>query len=405
MIKAELLSPAGNFEKLKTALYFGADAVYVGGKALSLRAQADNFDNESLKKAIAYTHERGKKIYVAVNVFAHNRDLDKAEEFLRFLESAGADAVIASDPGIIALCRAVAPRLAVHISTQANNTNKYSVRFWSEAGAERVVLARELSFAEIKDIHEHNPSVELECFIHGAMCISYSGRCLLSEYFNHRDANQGDCVQACRWQYAIREVGRDGDFYDISEDERGTYILNSKDLNMIDYIGDFVNSGVTSFKIEGRMKSEYYLATVVNAYRRAIDEYYAKGEEYKNNRLYNQELEKTAHRAFTTAYMLGENKSTVNHDNSQSKGTGTFIGMVRGYDKERGEAIVEMRNRFKVGDELEVLSPTDTFNKKLVVGEMSDLRGERVEDAKIVQQILKIKTELPLQEGDILRKV
>ncbi len=405
MIKAELLSPAGNFEKLKTALYYGADAVYVGGKALSLRAQADNFDNEQLKMAIDYTHEKGKKIYVAVNIFAHNKDLDKAEEFLKFLESVGADAVIVSDPGLIALSKAVAPKLPIHVSTQANNTNKYSVNFWAKVGAERVVLARELSFAEIKDIHEHNPSVELECFIHGAMCISYSGRCLLSEYFNHRDANQGDCVQACRWQYSIREVGRDGDYYDISQDERGTYILNSKDLNMIDYIGDFISSGVTSFKIEGRMKSEYYLATVVNAYRRAIDEYYKLGENYKNNRLYAEELEKTAHRAFTTAYMLGENANTVNHDNSQSKGTGTFIGMVKGYDSQAKQALVEMRNRFKVGDELEVLSPTDSFNKKIIVKDMFNLKGERVEDAKIVQQLLKISTDLNLQEGDILRRV
>ena len=405
MIKTELLSPAGNFEKLKTALYYGADAVYVGGKALSLRAQADNFSNEELLEAISYTHQRGKKIYVAVNIFARDKDLDKAEEFLKFLNTSGADAVILSDPGIIALCKRVAPNLAIHISTQANNTNKYTVDFWGQTGAERVVLARELSFEEISAIHEYNPSVELECFIHGAMCISYSGRCLLSEYFNKRDANQGDCVQACRWKYSIREAGRDGDFYDIEQDDRGTYILNSKDLNMIDYIGKFISSGVTSFKIEGRMKSEYYLATVVNAYRRAIDAYFAEGENYKNNRLYSEELEKTAHRAFTTAYMLGENPLTVNHDNSQSKGTGVFIAMVKGYDKESGEVIVEMRNRFKVGEQLEILSPNDTFNKKLKVEHMTNLKGEIVEDAKIVQQILKIKTDLPLQEGDILRRV
>ena len=212
MKRAELLSPAGNFEKLKTALCYGADAVYVGGQALSLRAQADNFSNEELLEAISYTHERGKKIYVAVNVFAHDRDLDKAEEFLKFLEKAGADAVIVSDPGIISLCKRVAPKLAIHVSTQANNTNKYTVDFWRQVGAERVVLARELSFEEIGKIHEYNPEVELECFIHGAMCISYSGRCLLSEYFNKRDANQGDCVQACRWKYSIREAGRDGTF-------------------------------------------------------------------------------------------------------------------------------------------------------------------------------------------------
>lgn len=405
MKRVELLSPAGNFEKLKTALYYGADAVYVGGKALSLRAQADNFSNEELIEAIKYTHERGKKIYVAVNIFAHDRDLKKAEEFLTFLNDSGADAVIVSDPGIIALCKRVAPKLAIHISTQANNTNKYSVDFWHQIGAERVVLARELSFEEIGKIHQYNPQVELECFIHGAMCISYSGRCLLSEYFNKRDANQGDCVQACRWKYSIREAGRDGDYYDIEQDDRGTYILNSKDLNMIEHIGEFISSGVCSFKIEGRMKSEYYLATVVNAYRRAIDAYYQSGEDYKNNRLYNDELEKTAHRAFTTAYMLGENPITVNHDNSQSKGTGVFIAMVKGYDSQTNEVIVEMRNRFKVGEELEVLSPNDTFNKKLKIEHMTNLKGEVVEDAKIVQQELKIKTDLPLQEGDILRRV
>ena len=277
--------------------------------------------------------------------------------------------------------------------------------FWRQVGAERVVLARELSFEEIGKIHEYNPEVELECFIHGAMCISYSGRCLLSEYFNKRDANQGDCVQACRWKYSIREAGRDGDFYDIEQDDRGTYILNSKDLNMIDHIGDFIGSGVTSFKIEGRMKSEYYLATVVNAYRRAIDAYYQEGENYKNNRLYSDELEKTAHRAFTTAYMLGENPLTVNHDNSQSKGTGVFIAIVKGYDEEKKEAIVEMRNRFKLKEELEVLSPNDTFNKKLTIEHMTSLGGEPVEDAKIVQRLLRIKTDLPLREGDILRRV
>jgi len=248
MQKVELLSPAGNFEKLKTAFYYGADAVYVGGKNLSLRAQADNFSNEELIKATAYAHNLGKKIYVTVNIFAHNRDLELAENFIAFLESIGVDGAIMSDPGLISLALTKYPKLPVHISTQANITNKYIAEFWHKLGAERVVLARELSLKEIKEIKEYNPNLELEAFIHGAMCISYSGRCLLSEYFNHRDANQGDCVQACRWNYAIREVGRDGDYYEISENDRGTYILNSKDLNMIDYIADFINAGVVSFK-------------------------------------------------------------------------------------------------------------------------------------------------------------
>jgi len=404
MQKVELLSPAGNFEKLKTAFYYGADAVYVGGKNLSLRAQADNFSNEELIKATAYAHNLGKKIYVTVNIFAHNRDLELAENFIAFLESIGVDGAIMSDPGLISLALTKYPKLPVHISTQANITNKYIAEFWHKLGAERVVLARELSLKEIKEIKEYNPNLELEAFIHGAMCISYSGRCLLSEYFNHRDANQGDCVQACRWNYAIREVGRDGDYYEISENDRGTYILNSKDLNMIDYIADFINAGVVSFKIEGRMKSEYYLATVVNAYRRAIDAYYKLGEEYKKDRLYNQELEKTAHRAFTTAYMLGENKNTVNHLNSQSKGTCVFMAVVKGYDETTSEIIVEMRNRFKVGDTLEVLSPSDNFNKKITITEMRDLNGKVVEDAKIVQQVLKIKSDVKLSQGDILRK-
>ena len=404
MQKVELLSPAGNFEKLKTAFYYGADAVYVGGKNLSLRAQADNFTNEDLVEATNYAHNLGKKIYVTVNIFAHNKDLDLAEEFIAFLEKIGVDGAIMSDPGLINLALTKYPKLPVHISTQANITNKYIANFWHKQGAERVVLARELSLKEIKEIKDYNPNLELEAFIHGAMCISYSGRCLLSEYFNHRDANQGDCVQACRWNYAIREVGRDGDYYEIAENDRGTYILNSKDLNMIDYIADFINAGVVSFKIEGRMKSEYYLATVVNAYRRAIDAYYKVGEEYKKDHLYNDELEKTAHRAFTTAYTLGENKNTVNHINSQSKGTSVFMAVVKGYDTETSEIIVEMRNRFKVGDTLEVLSPSDNFNKKITITEMRDTNGKVVEDAKIVQQILKIKSDIVLAEGDILRK-
>lgn len=405
MNRVELLAPAGNFSKLKTAIYYGADAVYVGGKSFSLRALSDNFTDEELTQAVKYVHEKGKKIYVTVNIFARNADFEKAKNYFVFLQNIGVDAAIVSDTGLIYIARKVAPKLKIHLSTQANTTNKYTAKFWQEYGLDRVILARELSLKEIGEISAFNEGLEIEAFIHGAMCISYSGRCLMSNYFTGRDSNRGECVQACRWEYSIREKSKDGDFYDVQEDGRGTYIMNSKDLNMIDYIAGFINAGVCSFKIEGRMKSEYYLATVINAYRRAIDDYYKIGEKYKENPIYNAELCKTAHRAFTTAYMLGDNKQTVNYDNSQSKGDSTFIALVLGYDKENKTALVEMRNRFKEGDVLEVLSPSEQFNEKITVGEMYDEKGERVSDAKIVQQKLRLKTDIVLNEGDILRSV
>jgi putative protease len=277
------------------------------------------------------------------------------------------------------------------------------VEFWAKHGVKRAILARELSFDEIKEIHEKNPDMEIETFIHGAMCISYSGRCLLSDYRAGRPSNRGECVQACRWQYEIREKNSQGLYMTMEEDERGTYIMNSKDLCLVDYIGELDKAGVISFKIEGRMKSEYYLATVVNAYRRAIDEYYIHGEEYKNNPLYRSELEKMAHREYTTAYTLGDNDKTVNYNDSQTKGACKFIAVVT--EDSNGEfAEIEMRNRFLVGDELEILSPSDCFNKKIIVEKMQDEKGEDVLDAKIVQQKLKLYTKLPLKKGDILRK-
>ena len=403
MKKLELLAPAGNFSKLKTAIYYGADAVYVGGKNFSLRAYANNFTNEELKTATEYVHLHGKKIYVTVNIFAKNNDLVKAEEYFKYLESIKVDAVIVTDAGLISLCKKVAPSLEIHLSTQANTTNKYTVEFWGNQGIKRVVLARELSFNDIAEISSHNKNVEIEAFIHGAMCISYSGRCLLSNYLNGRDANRGECVQACRWNYSLREKSKDGDWFDVEEDERGTYILNSKDLNLIDHIADMANAGVTSFKIEGRMKGEYYLATVINAYRRAIDAYYLEGSDYKNNSLYQNELLKTFHRAFTKAYTLGGNDETVNYGDSQSAGDSVFTALVLGYDNDKKANIIEMRNRFKVGDELEVLSPTSNFNKKFVVEKMENEQGEEVLDAKLVQQKLYLYTSLVLSAGDMLR--
>ncbi len=404
MKKVELLAPAGNFSKLKTALYYGADAVYVGGKSFSLRAFSNNFTDDELKEAVIYTHNLNKKIYVTVNVYAKNSDFERLETYLPFLYEIGVDGVIVSDPGIIYIAKKVAPKLELHLSTQANTQNAYSSKFWEEQGVKRIVLARELSLSEIKEISNGLNGTELEAFIHGAMCISYSGRCLLSGYLTGRDGNRGECVQACRWNYAIKEVGKDGNFYPVEEDERGTYILNSKDLNLLDYIGQMVSAGINSFKIEGRMKGEYYLATVINAYRRAIDEYYKIGDKYKENPLYQTELKKTFHRAFTTAYAFGKNDDTVNYENSQSTGNSLFIASVLGYDQTKKAVILEMRNRFKVGDVLEVLSPSDNFNKKIIVERLEDENGNQVSDAKVVQQKLLLYTDLQLQKGDILRR-
>ena len=399
----ELLSPAGDMSKLKTALYYGADAVYIGGKSFSLRAIAGNFTNEEIIEAVKYTHSLNKKLYVTVNIFGRNGDFESAGEYFVFLEKAGIDGVIVSDPGLIMLAKEVAPNLTIMISTQANLLNYKAVEFWKNQGAKRVILARELSKKEIKVISEKVPDVEIETFIHGAMCISYSGRCLLSDYRTGRSSNRGACVQACRWNYEIREKDSNGGFMEIEEDERGTYILNSKDLNLLDYIKELDEAGVTSFKIEGRMKSEYYLATVVNAYRRAIDAYLEQGEKYKENPLYQNELKKTAHREFTTAYFLGDNDRTVNYDDSQSKGTHKFIATVLEGNDGKDSAIIEMRNRFKIGDELEVLSPSESFNKIIKGQKLEDQKGARVEDAKLVQQKLRLYTDVKLCTGDILR--
>ncbi|MBQ6727696.1 MAG: U32 family peptidase [Clostridia bacterium] len=401
MNKIELLAPAGDFNKLKTAFYYGADAVYIGGKELGLRANAGNFTDEELKEAVSYAHERGKKIYITVNILARNSDIDKAAEYFKFLEKINVDGAIISDAGLISVAKEVAPNLPLNISTQASVFNYKAVEFWFKQGVKRVILARELSLKEIAEIHARVPDIEIETFIHGAMCISFSGRCLLSDYRAGRPSNRGECVQACRWNYEIREKGSSGAFMEMEEDDRGTYILNSKDLNLSDYIAELSDAGVCSFKIEGRMKSEYYLATVINAYRRALDAYYKFGKDYVKDGFYRIELEKTAHREFTTAFLLGENDRTENFTDSQSRGTHKFVATVLSAGD--GYAIVEMRNRFKIGDELEVLSPTDNFNKIIKVGKMETENGEEIEDVKIVQQKIKLFTDLRLYSGDILR--
>ena len=403
MNRIELLSPAGDMNKLKTAFYFGADAVYIGGKHFSLRALAGNFTDEEIVEAVEFAHSLNKKVYVTVNIFGRNDDISKAEEYFKFLESAKVDGAIVSDTGLIYLARQVAPNLSINLSTQANTLNYKTVEFWQGQGLKRVILARELSLDEIAEIKNKVPEMEIETFIHGTMCISYSGRCLLSNYFNGRDANRGECVPACRWHYEIREKTKEGDFYPIEEDDRGTYILISKDLNMMEHIGDMIKAGIVSFKIEGRMKSEYYLATVINAYRRAIDEYVKIGDDYSKNSMFYDELLKTNHRVFTTAYMFGDNEKTVNYTDTQSTGNRQFIANVIG-DGNGEYFTVQMRNRFKKGDVLEVLSPSENFNKTFVVDKVTDEEGNEVEDAKIVQQTLRVYSNLMLKAGDILRR-
>lgn len=411
MTRCELLAPAGNLNKLKLAFYYGADAVYVGGKSFSLRTFADNFTDEELAEGIAFAHARGKKVYVAVNIFARNADFAQLPGYFRTLERLGADAVLVSDLGVFRACREAAPSLPIHISTQANTTNSQSAAMWKELGASRVVLARELSLEEIAKIHEENPGLELEAFVHGAMCISYSGRCLLSDYLDGRSSNRGACVQACRYRYEIRtqECRNDG-WTEVQEDEKGTYFLNSKDLNMSAHLSELEQAGVCSFKIEGRMKSEYYLATVVNAYRRILD-----GGDLQT---LQEELSCAAHRDYTTAYMLGENSKTVSYDNSQTKGTCEFIAVVRGYESPEngfengsgdgtgrcGRVYAEMRTRFYEGDVLEILSPSDAFGKEIVVTHMKDSTDAPCADAKRVQEIVSFDCSYALHEGDILRR-
>ena len=395
-MNVELLAPAGNFSKLKTALYFGADAAYIGGKDFSLRSFADNFSREEISEAVRLAHSLGKKIYVTANIFAKNADMAQMEDYFAFLDGVGVDAAIISDSGVFYAAKKSAPKLPIHISTQANLTNKYAVKFWREQGAIRAVLARELSLEEIAEIHAFVPEMELEAFVHGAMCISYSGRCLLSNYLAGRESNRGECVQACRWNYQIRKSDdkSDSGWLDTQEDGRGTYILNSKDLNMSAHLKELEKAGVRSFKIEGRMKSEYYLATVINAYRRCIDSGYGE--------TVGRELLTAAHRDYTTAYAFGENAQTVNYSDSQAKGDCNYIANV--LDCNDGFITVEMRGRFKVGDELEVLSPSENFAKRFVVELAYIGADEQVSDCKLVQQKYRIPCPYKLDKGDILRR-
>jgi len=402
----ELLAPAGNMEKLKTALNYGADACYFAGTRFGLRAMSSNFSNDELRESVEYAHSLNKKCYITVNILAHNADFDGLKEYLEFLQEIKVDGVIVSDLGIMSFVKNYAPNLELHVSTQASITNKYSAMEYVKLGAKRLVLARELSLAEIKEIRDYIPKdIDLECFVHGAMCISYSGRCLLSNYMTGRDSNRGACVQACRFQYTIKETTRkcSGD-YEIQEDDKGTYILNSKDMCLIEYVDKLIEAGITSFKIEGRMKSPYYVATVVNAYRRAIDLYYSNPNNFECPKELVEEVEKTSHRRFTTGFYFGAKDKEYLEDSMPIQ-THEFMAVIT-KDQEDDWVEIEQRNRFKVGDELEILSPTTNHNKTLIVSQMQDLDGGEVVDALKVQQILRLNVKglKGLKQGDILRK-
>ena len=357
-IKPELLAPAGDLEKLKIAVLYGADAVYIGGEAYSLRAKAKNFDKEAMAEGIRFAHEHGAKVYVTANIFAHNADFEGMADYFKEIYELGADAVLISDLGVFAVAREAAPDLEIHVSTQANNTNYQSARMWYQLGARRVVVARELSLREIREIREKIPTdMEIEAFVHGAMCISYSGRCLLSNYLSGRDANKGACAHPCRWKYHLVEETRPGEYMPIEENERGTYIYNSKDLCMIDHIPDLVEAGVVSLKIEGRMKTPFYVGTVIKAYRQAIDDYFEDPAKYEQKReYYLDEVSKASHRDYTTAFYYGrpDGNQQVYTNNSYIRPY-DFIGVVQEASDAEGYAWIEQRNKFSVGEEIEVM--------------------------------------------------
>lgn len=395
----ELLAPAGNFEKFLTALHFGADAVYLAGNRFGLRAFAGNFTDEEIVKAVQIAHSKGKKVYITLNIIAKDNDFDGLKEYLEFLQNkAKVDAVIVADIGVLQFVRIHAPVLDIHVSTQANIINSYTANFFADLGVKRLILARELSLEQIKNIRKNlSPKVEIEVFVHGAMCMAYSGRCLLSNYLTGRDSNHGECVQACRWKYYVREVSRD-DELEVQEDEKGSYIFNSKDLNMLPYLKELKEAGVDSIKIEGRMKSAYYVATVVNAYRMALDML-----PKRPTKELCQELLKASHRRYTTGFYFNEENRQYQEDSMPVQDS-DFVAVVT-KDCETGEVQVEMRNKFSVGDELEALSPDKkTFNKKIKIEKIVNSLGEEIESAKKVQEKVIINCNLPLKVGDILRK-
>ncbi|MBQ3443785.1 MAG: U32 family peptidase [Selenomonadaceae bacterium] len=395
--KPELLAPAGNFEKLQAALIYGADAVYFGGKNFSLRAFGDNFTREEIIQAVKFTHERGKKIYAAVNVFAHNADFETLADYLHFLDGAGVDAVLVSDLGVLSLVKETG--LKIHISTQANVTNWRAAKVFHDMGASRIVLARELTCAEVETI-KRNCAAELEIFIHGAMCISYSGRCWLSKYLTGRDANQGACTHSCRWKYNLVEETRAGEYFPVGEDERGSYVMNSKDLCLLPCLDKIIASGVASLKIEGRMKSVNYVAGVVKVYRAAMDSYF--DGDFKVRGEWLAELDKVAHRPYTTGFFLSDDKPTEIHATSKPSRASDFLGIVRAFDAATMTATIEQRGKFSVGERVEFLQPKGkTFAQTIT--SMQDEDGLEILSAPHAQQLVRVPVVEPVEIWSLMR--
>lgn len=402
--KPELLAPAGNLDKLKMAFTYGADAVYIGGEEFSLRVAADNFTIDEIKEGVEFAHARGGKVYLTANVIPHNSDIDEYEKYLTEIKDIGLDAIIISDLGMFSVTKELAPDLEIHISTQANNVNYKSARMWHDLGAKRVVLAREMSLSEIAEIRERvQPELELEAFVHGAMCISYSGRCLLSNYMAGRDGNSGNCAHPCRWKYYLMEEQRPGEYMPVFENERGTFIYNSKDLCMIEHVDKLIEAGITSFKIEGRVKSEFYVATVVKAYRQAIDAYFEDPENYKFDPENLAELKKVSHRDYTTGFYFGKPGGTEQHYASSSYiREYDMVGIVKNYNPETGLAEVVQKNRFFKGTEVEFLRPVGKFFTQNIEY-MCDENGIEIEVANRPQSIVYIKTDQPVEPDTFLR--
>ena len=402
--KPEILAPASSLEVLKTAVEYGADAVYIGGEMYGLRAKAKNFSAEDMRAGIAYAHEKGKKVYVTANITAHNRDLEGVRQYFQELKEIRPDALIISDPGVFSIAKEVCPELDIHISTQSNNDNYLTFRFWQQQGATRVVTARELSLQEIAEIRSQIPDdLEIETFVHGAMCISYSGRCLLSNYFTGRDANLGACTHPCRWKYYIMEEKRPGEFLPVEENERGTYIFNSKDLCMIEHIPELVEAGIDSFKIEGRMKTALYVAVVSRTYRKAVDDYFEDPEKYRKNiPWYKDEIAKCTYRQFTTGFFFGptSHDSQIYDSNTYIKGY-VYLGMIHAREAD-GTGWFVQKNKFSVGDSVEIMKPSGE-NCETKVLALYDEEGNSIPDCPHPEQKIRLRTECEIEPFDIIR--
>lgn len=405
MKKVELLAPAGDLEKLKIAVEYGADAVYFGGEMFSLRAGAGNMTIDEIKEGVEYAHDRNVRCHLALNVYAHNEDIEPLQAYLKEIKEIPIDAFIVSDPAVMHILKAVIPDAEIHLSTQANMTNYVTAAFWREQGVKRLVMARELTLDEIREIRSRLPEdTELEAFVHGAMCISYSGRCLLSNFMTGRDANRGACAHPCRYKYRLEEEKRPGEYWPVDEDDRGTYIFNSKDLCMLEYLPELIEAGIDSFKIEGRMKSIFYIAHVIKAYRRALDAYYEDPKGYVYNPAWAEEMCKASHRDFTTGFYFrkptGEDQEYLSSSYIRDY---SFTGIVKEYDESTGIAIVEQRNKMDIGDVIEVFGPeSECFSQ--ILDYMTDEEGNPIQSAPHPQQILRIRMAQPVAEMYMLRK-